>query len=384
MAIVIPTTQQIADANLAEYESQLNQTVPPVDKSFLRVQAAIEAGNSTLLYKYGIDAAKQALAISAGEEGLQQLSGEYNVPRNPAIAAQLTVELPATSGTPIPISTQFVGDDNGIVYQALNGVIADIANIATIPIISLEVGVVGNLNIGQTLTIVSPIAGANSTAEVSAVDIIGAEEEDVEAWRQRILARIQTPPQGGATIDYRAWSKEVSGVKEAFPYALPQPGDITVYIEATSDIDPDGIAPQALLDQVEQSIIFDPNTGLQTRMPLNVDELNVISIFRTEFYVQISGLDVENEAVVKADIETALEEYFLSKKPFIQGLDLFSEKVNTITDTNIGCVVDDVVTAAGGSVESVAFGLSIGTFLPKYILGIGELLKLKSGGISYV
>jgi len=382
MAVIIPTTQQIFDDNLANYQSELNQIVPPMDVAFLRVQSGVEAGNFTILYKYGFDAAKQALAISATAEGLTQLGQEYGIPRNPAVAAQLTVDLPGVDPTLIPISTQFVGNDNGVVYQSLSAIVTD-GGVAVIPVIALTVGVQGNLNIGQTMGIVSPVAGATTTATISSVDVVGAEEEDLELWRNRILSRIQTPPQGGATTDYRAWSKEVSGVKEAYPYALPQPGDIQVYIEVTSDIDPDGIPPQAILDDVEYSIIYDEN-GLQTRMPLNVDLLSVLPIYRTQFYLQISGLVVDNEAVVKENISIAVDEYFRNKKPYIQGLDLISKKNDIITDTDAGCIVNGVVTAAGGSVESVAFGLSSTTFLPKYILGVGELAKLATGGVSYV
>ncbi len=43
MAINIPTTSQISDDNLANYESQISQSSPLNDKSFLRVTADNEA-----------------------------------------------------------------------------------------------------------------------------------------------------------------------------------------------------------------------------------------------------------------------------------------------------------------------------------------------------
>ena len=39
---MIPTTQQLADQNLARLESALGQTAPLSDKAFLRVLAVVE------------------------------------------------------------------------------------------------------------------------------------------------------------------------------------------------------------------------------------------------------------------------------------------------------------------------------------------------------
>ena len=69
MAQNIPTTQQVKDQNLANYESKLNQTSPLTDKAFLRVQSAVEALIFTILFKLIADRAKQALAITATEDG---------------------------------------------------------------------------------------------------------------------------------------------------------------------------------------------------------------------------------------------------------------------------------------------------------------------------
>ena len=106
---------------------------------------------------------------------------------------------------------------------------------------------------------------------------------------------------GGNAADYREWAQEVAGVTRAYPYSgkpvalllESSPPDRTVYIEADTTIDPDGIAPQALLDEVRATITTDPVTGL-ARQPLGLTDstLFVESISRTEFFVGISHLFV--------------------------------------------------------------------------------------------
>lgn len=381
MAVNIPTTKQLFEENLSNYEQKINQESPLNDRAFLRVTAQNEAGAFTTLYKYGQERALQNLVQTATDGDLDRLGSEYDVPRNPAAAAQFTATLPATTGTIIPSTTIFTGVNNGVKYISIGSVTAS-AGVATLTLRSTEVGVIGNLNVFDTLKIQSQISGATTTATITAQAITGAELETDEAYRSRILEVIQNPPQGGATTDYRIWAKTVSGVKNAFPYSgLTSPGDITVYVEATVAVSPpDGIPNSGLLDQVEDAILYD-ESGLRSRMPLGVANLFVEPITRTSLFTNITGLVVDNEAAVKDDIETALDNYYRSREPFIQGLTLQQEKSNTITAPDVGSIVNDVVRAAGGTVQNVSFGLAPLGVLPEYILTGGELGK--SGGANY-
>jgi len=65
LAINIPTTQEIAERNISNFESKIAQTVPAVDKAFFRVLAIMEAFNYTELYKFAAERALQNLAITA-------------------------------------------------------------------------------------------------------------------------------------------------------------------------------------------------------------------------------------------------------------------------------------------------------------------------------
>lgn len=389
MSIRIPTTAEIAAQAIAKYQAALNQTVPPVDKSFLNVQSGVEALLITGLYKFALERSLQNLALTASGADLERLGSEYGVNKKLAEAAVYTIELPAVTGTNIPGTSAFIGDDNGERYTMSDSVIAA-AGVAIILVTAENPGVSGNLDVGSTMSIDSQVSGAETTATITVIENIGTEEEAEEAYRQRILDQIRAVNGGGNIADYRKWSEEVAGVFRAYPYAgnpvdlitndgSSVPPERTVFIEADTSIDEDGIAPQGLLDEVRESITADPVTGIE-RQPLGLtdDTLFVESIRRTGFYVRITGLSVDpaQEGNAKADIEDAISLYFRTIKPFISGLDPSFTKNDLITQFSLSTVIDDVLVVYGASALAVGFGITLGVFLSSYTLGAGELAKL--------
>ena len=78
------------------------------------------------------------------------------------------------------------------------------------------------------LTLDSPIVGVNASANVTAGALTGgADAEDDDSLRARLLARIKEPPQGGSKADYVTWALEVPGVTRAWCYP-EEMGDGTV------------------------------------------------------------------------------------------------------------------------------------------------------------
>lgn len=388
----IPTTQEIKDQNLANFESKLAQTSPLADKAFLRVQSAVEALMFTILYKYAAERALQNFALTANGAGLVIIGAEFDVLKKAAVATVLTFTLPGTNGTIIPAGTDFIGDSNGARYFSDSSATVT-GGVATITATADIVGIAGNLNISDILTIGTQIAGAENTATVTVIDTTGAEEEEEDAYRERVLFAIRATSGGNNATDYKIWAEAVAGVETAFPFAGRYfgyggdefPGDRTVYIEAESSIDPDGIAPSSLLDDVRDAINTDPETSLsRPLLGLSDFALDILSISRRPFYVEITNLDVDAgiETQVKADIETALTTYFRGLMAFVDGIDLSQERNDLITDVTISAVVQDAIAATGGSVDEVAFGLSPATFTSvQYRLDPGELAKL--GDITY-
>jgi uncharacterized phage protein gp47/JayE len=128
---------------------------------------------------------------------------------------------------------------------------------ATAAVTALLAGQDGNAAAASTLTIATPIAGINSAVTVTAVALTGgADIETDDDLRARLLARIQTPPHGGAAHDYIAWALEVAGVTRAWVYPAELGlGTITVRFVRDDDASPipdaaEVLAVQAYIDSV--------------------------------------------------------------------------------------------------------------------------------------
>ena len=393
MAYDVRTAREVTAENVTRIEQALNRTAPANQRSFIRVLSATEALQFISLSRLAAERARQNLALTASGTGLDTLGQEYAVIRRQAEATVLTVTLPAVDDTVIPATVPFTGIENGIRYFPDNPAIAS-GGSATLSLTAETTGVVGNLTNGSELTIGQQIPGAESIATVTATTNTGAERESDDLYRQRVLFAERATPGGGDATDYKIWAEEVAGVAVAYPFAgkpvadpLPVsfPGDRTVYIQATTAIHPDGLAPQSLLDEVRSVLNLNPNNG-RSRPPLGLIDstLYVQSIERLTFNVTVTGLSVtsEQEAAVQADIETSLIAYFLALRPYVEGIDLAHERNDNITDLSVSAAVQDAVAARGTSAIEVSFNLPDTAPLGSYQLEQDQLAKL--GTVTYV
>ena len=388
MSLTIPTTQELTDQNLARLEAALGQTSPVAERAFLRVLAVIEALGMTGLYKFGIERSKQNLALTATGSDLDLIGAEYETIRKPATAAVITVTLPALTGTSIPLTATFVCPANGIIYYSTATVIAA-AGVATLSLTSEFAGVASNLQVGDTLNIVSPIAGAESVATVTALTITGADTETDTAYRSRVRFAMRATTGGSNATDHKIWAEEVAGVLRAYPYSgkpigggTSYPGDRTVYIEADSGTD--GIPSAGLLTEVETALLIDPVTGLsRPTLGLTADTLYVEAITRTAVDVIVTGLTYlpGTEVTVKAGILTALTTHMSLMLPYVDGVDLVQDRNDLLTDLVLSQVVQNVLDAYGASAQDISFEVAA-TPTTTYQLSQGEMTKL--GTVTYV
>jgi hypothetical protein len=226
------------------------------------------------------------------------------------------------------------------------------------------------------------LANVDRNAIVDSQVVTGADAESTEAYRQRIIDRFQKRPQGGAYADYEQWGEEAAGIINVYPYT-GDPGQVNVYSEATveSSGNPDGIPTTAQLQAVLDIINFNDN-GLASRRNANAF-VNSLPITRTGFDVTVTGIaGVDDLAEVQADVTTALTEYFASVEPFIPGLSV-PPRNDQITRTRVSSIVEDIVTAAGGTFAAATFVLTGGSgSITAYVLGEGE--KAKASMVAFV
>lgn len=401
MSLQQPTTQEINDGILAQLSAALNQTIPLLAKAFLRVLSKTLAGVFVLLYKYaGFTFLQMFVQTASNSE--TEVNGETITPLVlwgtligvgppvPATASELEIDITVENQVgSLDSGTQLVNSGNGVTYVTIGAVLLDAATVsATIRAVADQndgggVGSIGNLDPGAVVSFANPIANVARDAVVTAQTVTGADAESTETYRQRVVARWQQRPQGGALVDYRVWGEEVSGIVAVFPYTGDVPGTVQVYSEATeaSSGSPDGIPTAAQLIAVFDAIEFDDN-GVASRRPANAAVFS-LAITRKSFDVTVSGIaGVPDLPATELAVTAAIEEYFRAAEPFIDGLTVLP-RTDTITKTTLTSIVNEVVAAVGGTFLSASFHVT-GTpaDLDTYILLQGE--KAKAFSVVFV
>ena len=398
MSLTTPTTKQISDNIIAQLEAEFSQTIPLLQKAFFRVLAKVLGGIFVLLFKYGGRSHLNQFVATASDKDTTILGITINPLKfwgrligvgDPvaATSAELLIDITVENqvGT-LPSGTQLINSDNGVTYLTLASVALSAATVQVNIIAASDqvdgggAGVIGNLNPADIVSFANPLANVARNAVVVSQTVTGADAEATDAYRQRIIDRFQKRPQGGAYSDYEIWGEEVAGIINVYPYTSTNPGQVDVFAEATvaSSGSPDGIPTAAQLQAVLDSIFLD-SSGLASRRPANA-LANSFAIIRTGFTVEITGLTVDNPASVQADITAAIEEYFLDREPFINGLSILPRR-DRITESAIAGTVEDIVSAAGGIFTSLVVKEG-GTPFTLRTLVKGE--KAKNTGVSYI
>lgn len=388
MSLTVPTTQTLSDTIVAQLESSFGQNIPLLPKSFSRVLAKVLAAAIVIVYKYaGFIFLQMFVAYATMRE--TEINGKKIRPLvewgrligvgdpNPATQAEHTISVTVLNQTGSLAAGQVltkIGSD--VIYQVVAAVLLDAPSVtATVRAVSDArggdgSGAAGNLEPGDTLSFANTPASVATDATVVAQTVTGADEEDPEDYRRRVLRRFQARPQGGAYADYEAWATEVEGIVAAYVYTGDLPGKVDVYCEATpeSSGSDDGIPTEAQLDDVEENIELNEE-GKATRRPAGA-LVEAHAVTRTAFDLTIVGLLPDTDDTRSA-IEEGLDEYLRSRKPFIVGLSVLPRE-DRITTGALAGIAHEIAAAEGASITNVITTPS----QLSYSLDHGELAKL--------
>lgn len=201
---------------LSRVQGDLNSALSGVEarlrRSTVRVLARVVGGAAHLLHGAVQYVSRQILPTTCDETYLPLHANIWQKPRRAAVAAAGPVTFTGTAGSVIPAGTVWIRAD---LAEFTTDAEATIPVTETIDVdcTASEAGAGGNTDAGVEGTLASPISGVSSTVTVAGDGLEGGlDEEDVEDWRARVVARIQEPPHGGAVDDYEAWALEVEGV----------------------------------------------------------------------------------------------------------------------------------------------------------------------------
>jgi len=284
-----------------------------VPNSVLRVLSDVQGALCHLTLQMIDWLSKQLLPDTAETEWLDRhadiwlQNSDLTTGRKMATFADGTVTFVGEEGgVIIPIGMQMSsGTSGGIGYETTEDAVTA-PNAVPVPVAvrALDPGVGGNLEPGQTLTVITPPVGITGSATVVLMDG-GVDTENDDDLRIRVLERIRQPPMGGAAHDFIRWAKAVPGCTRAWCGPLEM-GIGTVTVRVLFDdlrADDDGWPQAQDLETVTAYI--------NTQRPVAVKDFFVVAPIKQFVDVRIANLTPDTTAIRDA-IELSLKEMLLN------------------------------------------------------------------------
>tara|TARA_R100000458_G_scaffold26452_2_gene23930 strand:- start:7645 stop:8673 length:1029 start_codon:yes stop_codon:yes gene_type:complete len=213
------------------------------------VFARVQAEGLNGLYAYLEWQAEQYLPDLAAQGGVERWARLLGLWYAPASVATGEITVTGVVGSQIDVDAQWQ-TAAGVIYRPVDAVTLTAAS-QVVAVMAAEAGAAGNLAAGNVLTLISPIAGIQSQAAVTAAGLSGgADQEDVESLRGRVLMRLRQPPCGGSRGDYESWALAAhASVTRAWVYRH-ELGLGTVTVRLVCDRLDDPIPTTAVLEAV--------------------------------------------------------------------------------------------------------------------------------------
>lgn len=361
MAVNIPTIEELETQILNNYASEFGVSVDELGTT-IRVESRVEAG---LLYQYYLtlgqveenvypDVCDTATLLRFGQGLLNRLPSS-------AVAGEYQIEVIGSIGAEIKAGTTFKSNDDSNAPGYLFVVDLDFTLTATTDYLSVRAltsGLDSKLIVTDKLTATQPLANINDEAEVDSITTNAAEGESLESYREDVLSALRLEPQGGSPSDYRLWALDVPEVRTVYPYLKPNNvGSIDVYVEATPENSETiiGVPSQAILDDVykkpsggesESGAIVYNESEQRGRRPLGIFNIDCLPV--NPLSIDLEFTDLTNIAA-KDDIQSAVEEYLYTVRPFIAGAESLLNKNDVLTIGQLISVVVTVLNEVGGT-----------------------------------
>ncbi|EIH9537385.1 baseplate J/gp47 family protein [Escherichia coli] len=234
-----PTLPQLITTIRTDLITRLgaDTTLAALRRNDAEVYARVQAAAVHTVYGYIDYLARNLLPDLADEDWLTRHANMKRCPRKDATYAAGYVRWDVTTpGIVVPAGVTVQRDD--LVSFTTTAAAISAGGVLRVPVMCNVAGSAGNTDDGLTMRLTSPITGLTSAGMADSVQG-GAETEDLEAWRARIIERWYWTPQGGADGDYEVWAKEVPGVTRAWTYRhWMGTGTVGVMVASSDLIDP--------------------------------------------------------------------------------------------------------------------------------------------------
>lgn len=325
-----PTLTELRTRNQNTIKTGLEKIGVLLRFSNMRVLGDVSAGMSYLHYGYLDYIAQNSTPFNAVDENLAGWAALKSVYRKSATAATgPSVPFTGTAGYTIAAASvlnrsdgyQYTVDaevtigSGGTATGTITAVLPDTSTDST------GGGAAGNADAGTVLTFDEAIPGISSTVTLTTAVTGGADIEDEEVFRSRMLSAFQNTPQGGNDADYEKWALAVPGVTRAWvTRRLMGAGTVGVYIMLDSDESNDSGFPTGTDGVSSYETQF--SAGIATGNQLAVANalysqqpataiVYVCSPVKTAVDFTFSGLS-SADSTVKAAISTAISTLFFN------------------------------------------------------------------------
>jgi len=234
------TLTELREQNRAFMQSELQEVGALLRFSNLRVIADVDAGMAHLHYGYLDYIAQQSNPFTATDEWLSAWAALKKIYRKPATAAQCPQYrikgesnriLPAGSilnradGYQYATDTDIITGEDGTAIVSITAILPDVTEDVT------GGGALSNAAAGTHLNLDNNVAGLDTAGTMVSAATGGADIEEVEQFRARMLLAYQSPPQGGSDTDYEGWALAVAGVTRAWvKRRILGAGSVGIYI----------------------------------------------------------------------------------------------------------------------------------------------------------
>lgn len=232
------------------------------------IRAAASAGAIAGLYE-GLEWVLQAaFPDTADPDWLVHHAGLYGITPLPPQSATGSAALTGNPGASVPAGAAIRRTD-GQLYQVSALTTISAAGSASAPITSTP-GVAGNAS-AASATFADIIPGIDAACIINAAG--GADDEDPEHLRQRVLDYLRAPPAGGNVADYKRWAMSVPGVYSAWVFNCRRgPGTVDVLVAGQQTVPgPDVLAAvRAVINASRPAGLADFWVGVPSMRPVTV------------------------------------------------------------------------------------------------------------------
>ncbi|HBC0987558.1 TPA: baseplate J/gp47 family protein [Escherichia coli] len=303
-----PSISRVISQIIADIDSRLTGAESAVKNRILNAIAYAVGGGISGEYEELEWLAHQIIPHLSDDDFLLRWCAFFGVIRKGAAPADGKITVTVAQAGVIPKETMFRRAD-GTIYSTTEAIATKSGGSVTVPAQATTAGIATNCVAGTAVSIVNPVEYVQPTAVVSASGMTGGSDiEPLAQLRQRLLFRVQYPPQGGTQWDYERWAREVPGVAAAWCYPAEATPGGPGNVEVTFVLDAEGDARFPTAADVERVDSYirrhnDPLTNQPVGKPLG-PVLTTYGTVKKEinFIIKLTPNTVEVQEAVKEQI----------------------------------------------------------------------------------